>query len=652
MYWEVEGWRLEFKAGDYDIVIIGGGHAGCEAGLAAARMGCRTVLFSISVEGIALMPCNPSIGGPGKGHLVREVDALGGEMGINLDKTFIQVRRLNTGKGPAVRALRAQADKKEYQKEMLLTLLQQENLDVKQGMVERILVKGNRVTGVMTRNGAIYNCRAVVITTGTYLRGRVIIGEVAYESGPHGQFPSIGLAASLADLGINLERFKTGTPARVNKKTIDFSKMIEQPGDAEGWNFSFLNEKIQREQMPCWLTYTNQKTHEIIMNNLDRAPLFSGFIKGIGPRYCPSIEDKVVRFKGKEGHQVFLEPEGKRTNEIYVQGMSTSLPEDIQIQILRTLKGMEQVEIIRPAYAIEYDYIKGDQLKLTLETKQINGLFSAGQINGSSGYEEAAAQGLLAGINAALLVKDQEPLVLKRSDGYIGVLVDDLITKENWEPYRIMTARAEYRLLLREDNADLRMTEFGRKVGLATDQRWKRYETKRDNLAKEREWLATTNASFRDQEFQKWLISKGSTELKQNSSLMELLRRPEIILKELEKFMGRNEGILDEVIDELDIEIKYEGYIKKQKEQVERFLKLEGKKIPADLDYAGVYGLSTEGRQKLANKKPETIGQAGRIGGVSPADLAVLLIHLEQRKYKNIVSDNNTNDTDNNIEQG
>ena len=625
---------MEYKAGDYDVAIIGGGHAGCEAGLAAARMGCRTVLFSISVDGIALMPCNPSVGGPGKGHLVREVDALGGEMGLNLDKTFIQVRRLNTGKGPAVRALRAQADKKEYQKEMLWTLLHQDNLDVKQAMVEKILVEGDRVSGIVTRNGAVFNCRAVVITTGTYLRGRVIIGEVAYDSGPHGQFPSVGLARSLTDLGINLERFKTGTPARVNKKTIDFSKMVEQLGDAEGWNFSFLNEKIKREQMSCWLTYTNSQTHDIIMNNLDRAPLFSGFIKGIGPRYCPSIEDKVVRFQGKEGHQVFLEPEGKKTNEIYVQGMSTSLPEDIQIHIIRSLKGMEQAEIIRPAYAIEYDYIKGDQLKLTLETKKVKGLFSAGQINGSSGYEEAAAQGLIAGINAAQYIKDKEPLILKRSDGYIGVLIDDLITKDNWEPYRIMTARAEYRLLLREDNADLRLTEFGRQVGLVTDERWNRFETKRDALEKEREWLYNTPASAKDLKLQEWLRERGSTELKQNVTLLELLRRPEILLNELRELMGRDAGVAAEVIEELDIEIKYEGYIKKQKEHVERFLKLEGKKIPADLDYAGVHGLSSEGRQKLSSKRPETIGQAGRIGGVSPADLAVLLIHLEQRKSR------------------
>ncbi|MGI6649493.1 MAG: tRNA uridine-5-carboxymethylaminomethyl(34) synthesis enzyme MnmG [Bacillota bacterium] len=623
---------MQFKVGDYDVVVIGAGHAGCEAALAAARMGCRTVVFTISVEGIALMPCNPSIGGPGKGHLVREVDALGGEMGINLDKTFIQIRRLNTGKGPAVRALRAQADKQEYQKEMLMTLLQQENLDVKQAMVERILVKGDRVTGVITRNGAVYNCRAVVITTGTYLRGRIIIGEVAYDSGPHGQFPSITLTDSLTELGFELGRYKTGTPARVNRKTLDFSKMIEQPGDAEGWNFSFLNDRIQREQVSCWLTYTNPRTHEIIMNNLDRAPMYSGFIKGIGPRYCPSIEDKVVRFKGKEGHQVFIEPEGRKTNEMYIQGLSTSLPEDVQIEMIRSVRGMERAEIIRPAYAIEYDYIKGDQLKLTLETKKIKGLFSAGQINGSSGYEEAAAQGILAGINAALMVKEQEPLILKRSDGYIGVLVDDLITKDNWEPYRIMTARAEYRLLLREGNADLRLTEIGRKVGLVTDERWRIFERKLAQMTEEKEWLQQTVVSPRDAEMQEWLQAIGSAELKQGTTLLELLRRPEVTLAELEILYNRSGVIPDDVREEVELEIKYAGYIKKQRDQAERFLKLEGKKIPRDFNFEAVSGLSTEGRLKLARVRPETLGQAGRIGGVSPADLSILLVHLEQRR--------------------
>ena len=624
--------ELEYKAGDYDVIVIGGGHAGCEAGLAAARMGCRTLIFSINLDGIALMPCNPSIGGPGKGHLVREVDALGGEIGINIDKTFIQVRRLNTGKGPAVRALRAQADKKEYQNEMLLTLLQQENLDIKQAMIEKILVKGDRVTGVVTRTGAVFTARAIIVTTGTYLRGRIIIGEIAYESGPHGQFPSVGLAASLAELGLELGRYKTGTPARVNRRTVDFSKMIEQPGDREGWNFSFMHDKIQREQISCWLTYTNLKTHEIILNNLDRAPMYSGFIKGIGPRYCPSIEDKVVRFKGKEGHQVFLEPEGRRTNELYVQGMSTSLPEEIQIQIMRTVKGLENVEIIRPAYAIEYDYIKGDQLQLTLETKNIKGLFTAGQINGSSGYEEAAAQGILAGINAALQIQNKEPLTLKRSDGYIGVLIDDLITKENWEPYRVMTARAEYRLLLREDNADLRLTEIGRKVGTVSDERWERFETRLKEIEKEREWLRQTMVSARDEEIQAWLRSIGSTELKQNCSLWELIRRPEVALNQLVQRLGREDSVLPGILEEVETEIKYEGYIKKQMEQVERFLKLEGKKIPPGFNFEEVPGLSNEGKQKLLRVKPETMGQAGRIGGVSPADLSVLLVYLEHRK--------------------
>ncbi|NLK51396.1 MAG: tRNA uridine-5-carboxymethylaminomethyl(34) synthesis enzyme MnmG [Syntrophomonadaceae bacterium] len=623
---------MEYKAGDYDVIVIGGGHAGCEAGLAAARMGCRTLIFSINLDGIALMPCNPSIGGPGKGHLVREVDALGGEIGINIDKTFIQVRRLNTGKGPAVRALRAQADKKEYQNEMLLTLLQQENLDIKQAMIEKILVKGDRVTGVVTRTGAVFTARAIIVTTGTYLRGRIIIGEIAYESGPHGQFPSVGLAASLAELGLELGRYKTGTPARVNRRTVDFSKMIEQPGDREGWNFSFMHDKIQREQISCWLTYTNLKTHEIILNNLDRAPMYSGFIKGIGPRYCPSIEDKVVRFKGKEGHQVFLEPEGRRTNELYVQGMSTSLPEEIQIQIMRTVKGLENVEIIRPAYAIEYDYIKGDQLQLTLETKNIKGLFTAGQINGSSGYEEAAAQGILAGINAALQIQNKEPLTLKRSDGYIGVLIDDLITKENWEPYRVMTARAEYRLLLREDNADLRLTEIGRKVGTVSDERWERFETRLKEIEKEREWLRQTMVSARDKEIQAWLRSIGSTELKQNCSLWELIRRPEVALNQLVQRLGREDSVLPGILEEVETEIKYEGYIKKQMEQVERFLKLEGKKIPPGFNFEEVPGLSNEGKQKLLRVKPETMGQAGRIGGVSPADLSVLLVYLEHRK--------------------
>jgi len=622
----------QFKAGDYDVIVIGAGHAGCEAALAAARMGCRTAVFTISLENIALMPCNPSVGGPGKGHLVREVDALGGEIGLNIDRCYIQVRKLNTGKGPAVRSLRAQADKKYYQQEMTWTLFHQERLDVKQAMVERILEKGGRVVGVVTRNGAVYGARAVVVTTGTYLKGRVIIGDVAYESGPHGNVPSVKLADSLRDLGIELDRFKTGTPARVDRRSVDFSKMIEQPGDPQGWCFSFMNRPFaDREQESCWLTYTNERTHEIIRSNLHRAPLFSGRIQGVGPRYCPSIEDKVVRFAHKEAHQVFLEPEGRRSMEMYVQGMSTSLPEDVQIEMLRTLPGLEKVEVVRPGYAIEYDYIKGNQLKLSLETKNVAGLFSAGQINGSSGYEEAAAQGIIAGINAALYVQGREPFILKRSDAYIGVLIDDLVTKENTEPYRIMTARAEYRLLLREDNADLRLTEKGWKLGLVSEERWRRFNEKLKQLEEEREWLRQTMVSPRDENIQSWLAELGSAELRQGTSLLELLRRPEVHLRELYARLGRTSNADPEVLEEVETEIKYEGYIRKQLSQIERFERLENKRIPADIDYGVMRGLSNEARQKLEKFRPDTVGQAGRIAGVSPADIAVLLVYLEQR---------------------
>ena len=632
---------MEFKAGNYDVIVIGAGHAGCEAALASARMGCQTALFTISIENVALMPCNPAIGGPGKGHLVREVDALGGEMGINIDKTNIQVRKLNTGKGPAVRALRAQADKKEYQREMLYTIMNQERLDLKQAMVERILARNGRVVGVVTRTGAVYSCRAVVVATGTYLRGRVIIGDTAYDSGPHGNFPSVGLAESLRDLGLSLDRFKTGTPARVDCRTVDFSRLQEQPGDPEGWCFSFLNRPCPgRSQLPCWLTYSNLRTHEIISRNLHRAPLYSGLIRGTGPRYCPSIEVKVVQFPQKESHQVFLEPEGKKTNEMYVQGMSTSLPEDVQIEMLRTIPGLENVKLIRPGYAIEYDYLKGSQLRRTLETKAISGLFAAGQINGSSGYEEAAAQGIVAGINAALLVKEQEPLIIRRSEGYIGVLIDDLVTKENFEPYRIMTARAEYRLLLREDNADLRLTEIGRRVGLVDEQRWEKYQQRKQAMAEEREWLRATRISPASREWQEWLREQNSAELKQATSLWELVRRPEIRLLAAWERLGQDRQVDRELLEELETEIKYEGYIRKQQEQVERFEKLENKKIPADIEYSLLRGLSAEAAQRLSEYKPETIGQAGRIAGVSPADLAVLLVHVEQRTRGRAKKDN------------
>ncbi|NPV92462.1 MAG: tRNA uridine-5-carboxymethylaminomethyl(34) synthesis enzyme MnmG [Firmicutes bacterium] len=629
---------MEFKAGKYEVAVVGAGHAGCEAALASARMGCQTVLFTVNLENLALMPCNPAIGGPAKGHLVREIDALGGEMGLNIDKTFIQVRRLNTGKGPAVRALRAQADKKEYQKEMLRTVMNQERLDLKQATIERILVKNNRVAGVVTRTGAVYECRAVVIATGTYLRGRVIIGDVAYDSGPHGNFPSVGLADSLRDLGLTLERFKTGTPARVDRRSIDVTRMTEQPGDPEGWCFSYLNRPFpDRTQVPCWLTYTSQRTHEIIRENLYRAPLYSGEIKGVGPRYCPSIEVKVVQFDKKENHQVFIEPEGQNTNEMYVQGMSTSLPEDVQVKMLQTLPGLENVKMIRPGYAIEYDYLKGSQLKLTLEARDVSGLFAAGQMVGSSGYEEAAAQGIVAGINAARLIKEEEPLVIKRSDAYIGVLIDDLVTKENYEPYRIMTARAEYRLLLREDNADMRLTEKGRQVGLVDERRWDSYIRRKTAMEQEREWLKATRVSPADADWQEWLKKNNSSEIRQATPLWELVRRPEIRLADLREraladIRPENDIITREIIDELETEIKYAGYIKKQREQVERFEKLEDKKIPAGLPYHLMSGLSNEARQKLAQFQPETIGQAGRIAGVSPADLAVLLVQVEQRR--------------------
>jgi len=623
---------MRFNAGDYDVVVIGAGHAGCEAALASARLGCRTVMFTISLENLALMPCNPSIGGPGKGHLVREIDALGGEMGVNIDKSYIQVRRLNTGKGPAVRALRAQADKKQYQQEMLTTVMNQEQLDVKQALVEEILTEQGRISGVVTRTGAVYSCRAVVVCTGTYLRGRVIIGDILYDSGPHGNFPSVGLSDSLQRLGLELRRFKTGTPARVDGRTIDYRRMQIQPGDPEGWCFSFLNRPFaDRDQLPCWLTYTNPQTHDIIRRNLHRAPLYSGLIESVGPRYCPSIEGKVVSFGHKENHQVFVEPEGRNTREMYVQGMSTSLPEDVQLQMLRSLPGLEQVAVIRPGYAIEYDYLPGSQLKLSLESKAVPGLFAAGQINGSSGYEEAAAQGIIAGINAGLLIQGREPLIIDRSEGYIGVVIDDLVSKENIEPYRVMTARAEYRLLLREDNADLRLTVRGEQVGLVTPQRWEAFEQRRRALAAEREWLEGSRFPVGEARAEAWLAAIPSSPVKSGTSMAELLKRPEILLTEIRRQFDRNQPVEPEILEELETQVKYEGYIKKQMAQVDRFRRLESRRLPADLDYAAVNGLSSEARQKLQQIRPETLGQVGRIAGVSPADIAVLLVHLEQR---------------------
>lgn len=623
---------MDYSSRDYDIIVIGAGHAGCEAALASARLKCKTLLLTLNMDQIALLPCNPSIGGPAKGQLVREIDALGGEMGINIDKSHIQIRMLNTGKGPAVHALRAQADKKCYQKEMTMTLETQENLDVKQDTVDQILIDHYRVTGVATKNGARYNCRAVVLTTGTYLRGRIIIGEVLFSGGPNGQQTSVKLVDSLKDLGFEVRRFKTGTPARVDRRTIDFEKTVRQPGDNGLLAFSYLTERFDRPNIPCWLTYSNEKTHEVIRKNLHRAPLYSGIIEGVGPRYCPSIEDKIVRFPDKNAHQIFLEPEGLGTLEYYVQGTSTSLPVDVQAEILRSIKGLERVEIMRPAYAIEYDCINPTQLRATLESKFIEGLYTAGQINGSSGYEEAAAQGLIAGINAVLQLREKEPLVLKRSEAYIGVLIDDLVTKGTNEPYRMLTSRAEYRLLLRQDNADLRVTEIGWKIGLVNDQRWSVFEQKKKDLADVMKWINTKKISPKNEGLRMLLDKKGYGEAKNTVSFMELMKRPEISFDDVVVLDGDAPKVGFGVSEQVEIQVKYQGYIKKQMEQVERFIKLENRRIPDGIEYQLISGLRKEARQKLDQIKPHSIGQASRISGVSPADISVLLVYLEQRR--------------------
>ena len=618
----------------YDVIVIGAGHAGCEAALAAARMGCKTLLITLNLDYVALMPCNPAVGGPGKSHLVREVDALGGELGLNTDKTFVQMRMLNTGKGPAVRALRAQVDKCRYQQEMLKTLQCTPNLQLKQGNVEEILISGDRVTGVVTQTGANYQAKAVVLTTGTYLRGRIIIGEAAYDGGPNGQLAPQKLAESLGALGFELVRFKTGTPPRVDRKSIDFSKLIEPHGVEEPLFFSALSKREKRPQLSCWLTHTNERTHQIVRENLHRSPLYTGKLRGVGPRYCPSFEDKVVNFPDRRSHQVFLEPEGWFTDEYYVQGMYTSLPEDIQLAVLRTIPGLEQVRIIRSGYGIEYDALVPSQLEATLQTKGIKGFFTAGQINGTSGYEEAAAQGILAGINAALYVQEKEPLVLKRSEAYIGVLIDDLITKGVREPYRILTSRAEYRLLLRQDNADLRLTETGRKVGLVSDERYRIYSEKVEQLEKERRWLRETRVTptaF----VQEYLEKKGSSPLKGGMKLEELLKRPEITFVDLQKLAGVERDVLPEVAEELEIQIKYAGYLKKQEAHITRMEKMENKRIPEGIDYHNLQGLSREAQEKLEKVKPRTLGQASRIPGVSPADMTVLWLYLEQGGTKN-----------------
>ncbi|OYD07919.1 tRNA uridine-5-carboxymethylaminomethyl(34) synthesis enzyme MnmG [Paludifilum halophilum] len=618
------------RSGDnFDVIVIGAGHAGCEAALASARMGCSTLLLTLSLDTIAYMPCNPSVGGPAKGHVVREVDALGGEMAKNIDKTHIQMRMLNTGKGPAVYALRAQADKVLYQQEMKKTLESEPHLVLHQNMVEQLIVRDGVCSGVKTRTGAEYFSKTVVLTTGTYLRGKVIIGDLTYESGPNNQQPAINLAHNLHELGFDTVRFKTGTPPRVNKNTIETDRMEIQPGDDEPRAFSYETTNYRMDQLPCWLTYTNEKTHDFIRDNLHRAPMYSGKIEGQGPRYCPSIEDKIVRFADKNRHQIFLEPEGRETMEMYVQGLSTSLPEDIQQSILRTIDGLEKAEMMRTGYAIEYDAIVPTQLWPSLETKRVENLFTAGQINGTSGYEEATAQGIMAGINAARKVQDKDPVVLDRSQAYIGVLIDDLVTKGTNEPYRLLTSRAEYRLLLRHDNADLRLTELGYEIGLISEERYARFTAKREAIDEEIERLRQTKVKPTP-EVQSLLRELGSSELDNAVELSKLIRRPEIKYEHIVRMAPPERPVAPDVAEQVEIQLKYEGYIKKSLQQVEKMKKMENKRIPEWVDYDQVTGISSEAREKLNRVRPLSLGQASRISGVNPSDISILLVTIEQ----------------------
>lgn len=627
----------EYQGESFDVIVVGAGHAGSEAALAASRMGNKTLLLTINLDMVGFMPCNPSVGGPAKGVVVREIDALGGEMGRNIDKTYIQMRMLNTGKGPAVRALRAQADKHAYSAEMKHTIEQEPNLTLRQGLVERLIVEDHVCKGVITATGARYAAKAVVITAGTALRGEIIIGELKYSSGPNNSQPSVGLADHLKELGLEIARFKTGTPPRVKGSTIDYSVTEIQPGDDEPNHFSFgtPDSAYNLEQEPCWLTYTNEKTHEIIHKNLHRAPMFTGIVEGVGARYCPSIEDKIVRFSDKPRHQLFLEPEGLHTEEVYVQGLSTSLPEDVQVEMLRSIAGLEEVEMMRTGYAIEYDVVVPHQLRPTLETKPIANLFTAGQTNGTSGYEEAAGQGIIAGINAGLKVQGKEPLIIKRSDGYIGVMIDDLVTKGTNEPYRLLTSRAEYRLLLRHDNADLRLTEMGHQIGLVKEEQYQAFLDKKKHVEAELKRLRNERLKP-TQEVQAMLSQRGSAELKDGILAADLLKRPELMYQDIVQFLPDTPTLTKKEIEQVEIQLKYEGYINKALEKVEKLKRMEAKRIPEKIDYSAINGLATEAKQKLQKIQPETLAQASRISGVNPADMSILMIYIEQGKIAKV----------------